>query len=185
MYTIFCGHLFLFLLGPYSGMDMLDTMINVCLIFQESIKSFQSKYTILYFSITILAFLVAQSLKRLPAMWEWSEDLPNPGIEPGSPVLQADALPSEPIPGSGWFAWKRKWQPTPVFLPGEVIPWTVHGINSWWATVHGVTQSLITILVSFAPYILQHLVFFKPNLPFYFSFMVSDFVSWLGNFCLP
>ena len=24
------------------------------------------------------------------------EDLPNPGIEPGSPVLQADALPSEP-----------------------------------------------------------------------------------------
>ena len=33
----------------------------------------------------------------------WSElsfqppgDLPNPGIEPGSPVLQADSLPSEP-----------------------------------------------------------------------------------------
>ena len=26
-------------------------------------------------------------------------DLPNPGIEPGSPVLQADALPSEP-PGN-------------------------------------------------------------------------------------
>ena len=23
-------------------------------------------------------------------------DLPNPGIEPGSPALQADALPSEP-----------------------------------------------------------------------------------------
>ena len=23
-------------------------------------------------------------------------DLPNPGIEPGSPVLQADSLPSEP-----------------------------------------------------------------------------------------
>ena len=28
-------------------------------------------------------------------------DLPNPGIEPGSPALQADALPSEP-PGTGW-----------------------------------------------------------------------------------
>ena len=26
-------------------------------------------------------------------------DLPNPGIEPGSPALQADALPSEP-PGT-------------------------------------------------------------------------------------
>ena len=24
------------------------------------------------------------------------EDLPNPGVEPGSPALQADALPSEP-----------------------------------------------------------------------------------------
>ena len=30
------------------------------------------------------------------------EDLPNPGIEPGSPALQADALPSEP-PGIRWF----------------------------------------------------------------------------------
>ena len=28
------------------------------------------------------------------------EDLPDPGIEPGSPALQADALPSEP-PGRG------------------------------------------------------------------------------------
>ena len=23
------------------------------------------------------------------------------------------------IPGSGRFRWRRKWQPTPVFLPGE------------------------------------------------------------------
>ena len=28
-------------------------------------------------------------------------DLPNPGIEPGSPALQADSLPSEP-PGWSW-----------------------------------------------------------------------------------
>ena len=28
-------------------------------------------------------------------------DLPNPGIEPGSPALQADALTSEP-PGKCW-----------------------------------------------------------------------------------
>ena len=27
------------------------------------------------------------------------EDLPNPGIEPGAPALQADALPSEPPEG--------------------------------------------------------------------------------------
>ena len=27
------------------------------------------------------------------------------------------------IPGFGKFPWKRAWQPTPVFLPGE-SPWT-------------------------------------------------------------
>ena len=27
------------------------------------------------------------------------------------------------IPGSGRFPWRRKWQPTPVLLPGK-IPWT-------------------------------------------------------------
>ena len=30
------------------------------------------------------------------------EDLPNPGIEPGFPVLQADSLPSEPHLGPKW-----------------------------------------------------------------------------------
>ena len=30
--------------------------------------------------------------------------------------------------------WRRKWQPTPVLLPGE-------SHAAWWAAVHGVTQS--------------------------------------------
>ena len=64
-------------------------------------------------------------------------DRPNPGIEPRSPALQADSLPSEPLGKAGiclqsrkhrrrWFnpwvgtiPWRRAWQPTPVFLPGE------------------------------------------------------------------
>ena len=32
--------------------------------------------------------------------------------------------------------WRRKWQPTPVFLPGEF-----HGRRSLAATVHGVPKS--------------------------------------------
>ena len=32
--------------------------------------------------------------------------------------------------------WRRKWQPTPVFLPGESQGW-----GTWWAAVYGVTQS--------------------------------------------
>ena len=32
--------------------------------------------------------------------------------------------------------WRRKWQPTPVFLPGESQGW-----RAWWAAVSGVAQS--------------------------------------------
>ena len=32
--------------------------------------------------------------------------------------------------------WKRKWQPTPMFLPGES-----QGREAWWAAVCGVSQS--------------------------------------------
>ena len=32
--------------------------------------------------------------------------------------------------------WRRKWQPTPVFLPGES-----QGQGAWWAAVSGVAQS--------------------------------------------
>ena len=32
--------------------------------------------------------------------------------------------------------WRRNWQPTPVFLPGEF-----QGREAWWAAVYGVTQS--------------------------------------------
>ena len=32
--------------------------------------------------------------------------------------------------------WRRKWQPSPVFLPGES-----QGQGAWWAAIYGVTQS--------------------------------------------
>ena len=32
--------------------------------------------------------------------------------------------------------WRRKWQPTPVFLPGES-----QGRGAWWSAVYGVAQS--------------------------------------------
>ena len=77
-----------------------------------------------------------------PAYWSGQSfpspgDLLNSGIEPRSPALQVDSLPAEP-PGKpkntgvgslkcrrpgfdswvGKIPWRRKWQPTPVFLPG-------------------------------------------------------------------
>ena len=52
------------------------------------------------------------------------EGLSNPGIKPGSPL--STELPSWRSLGSirfdswvGKIPWRRKWQPTPVFLPGK------------------------------------------------------------------
>ena len=36
--------------------------------------------------------------------------------------------------------WRRKWQPTPVFLPGES-----QGRGAWWAAIYGVAQSRIRL----------------------------------------
>ena len=49
-------------------------------------------------------------------------DLPNPGIEPRSPALQADALLSR----------RRQWHPTPVLLPGKSHGWrSLVGCSPW------------------------------------------------------
>ena len=68
-------------------------------------------------------------------------DLPNSEIKPESPALQADALPSEPPrphfnPWVGNIPWRRKWQPTPVFLPGNS-----HGQRSLVGLVRRVAKS--------------------------------------------
>ena len=76
-----------------------------------------------------------------------------PGEGNGTP-LQYACL-ENPMDGGAWWAavhgvaksqtqlsdftfmhWRRKWQPTPVFLPGESQGW-----GSCWAAVYGVTQS--------------------------------------------
>ena len=102
-------------------------------------------------------------------------NLPDPGIEPGSPSLQADALTSEP-PGKPaevhkegriniWkeinliffhlvlrcllgisfllMNWRRKWQPTPVFLPGKSHGWrSLVGYSPWGHKESDTTERL-------------------------------------------
>ena len=40
-------------------------------------------------------------------------------------------------PWVGKIPWSRKWQPTPVFLPGKFMD-----RGTWWVTVHGVAKEL-------------------------------------------
>ena len=69
----------------------------------QSIRSDQSFSRVRLFAIPwTVAYQAPQSMK-LSRQEYWSGlpfpspgDLPNPGIKPGSPALQADALPSEP-----------------------------------------------------------------------------------------
>ena len=79
---------------------------------------------------------------------------PNPGTEPASPALQVDSLPTEPwekpklnttialLGLSQWFSgfdpwvgtvhWRRKWQPTSVFLPEKSHrQWSLAGYSPW------------------------------------------------------
>ena len=62
--------------------------------------------------------LVAQTVKNLPAMWEtWV------------PSLGREDL------------WRRKWQPTPVFLPGELHGQrSLEDYGSWGRKEEGVTE---------------------------------------------
>ena len=68
------------------------------------------------------------------------EDLPNPGIEPGSPALQADALPSEP-PGKPL---EEGINTTKLLLKVALSVWTVK-VPCWYISYkqHGDVASLM------------------------------------------
>ena len=58
------------------------------------VRLFATPWTVAYQAPLSLGFFRQEYWSGLP--FPSPGDLPNPGIEPGSPVLQADALPSEP-----------------------------------------------------------------------------------------
>ena len=64
--------------------------------------------------------------------------------------------------------WRRKWQPIPLFLPGES-----QGRGSWWAAVYGVAKSQTRLkwLSSFT------------LCPGYISYYKPDLITWL-RWCL-
>ena len=83
---------------------------------------------------------------------DWDLNPPNSGIEPRSPTRQADSLPAEPQekcgrPGFnlwvGKIPWRRKWQPTPVLLPGKSHGRRILvGYSSWGGKKSDTTEQL-------------------------------------------
>ena len=51
-------------------------------------------------------------------------------------VVKNPAANAGDVPWVGKIPWRRKWQPVPVFLPGEPMD-----RGAWQATVHGVTKN--------------------------------------------
>ena len=58
------------------------------------VQLFATPGTVAYEAPLSMGFSRQKYWSQLPFPSPW--DLPDPGIEPGSPALQADALPSEP-----------------------------------------------------------------------------------------
>ena len=58
------------------------------------VRLFVTPWTVAYQAPPSMGFSRRECWSRLP--FPSPGDLPDPGIEPGSPALQADALPSEP-----------------------------------------------------------------------------------------
>ena len=117
--------------------------------------------TVFLYYIVFWASLVAQRLEHLPAMqetWVWSLGREDPlekemathssilawripwteelgGVQStGSQRVRLDWATSLAL--FTFMHWRRKWQPTPVFLPGESQGW-----GSLVAAIYGVTQS--------------------------------------------
>ena len=63
----------------------------------------------------------------------WMEE---PGRLQSMRSLELDMTERLHLHFSLFMHWRRKWQPTPVFLPGES-----QGREAWWAAVNGVAQS--------------------------------------------
>ena len=93
-------------------------------------KEIFSNYTILYFTLE----KVTAPHSSTPA-WKipWMKE-PGRLQSMGSLRVRHDWATSLSL--FTFMHWRRKWQPTPVFLPGES-----QGRGAWWAAVYGVVQS--------------------------------------------
>ena len=90
-------------------------------------------YVLTYFSTSIMYYNDSLSIIRyLSTYIVLSRGFPGGAMVKNLPASAGDSGDTSLNPESGRFLWRRKWQPTPVFLPGEP-----YGQRSQWATVQG------------------------------------------------
>ena len=90
--------------GLTTGMDpgrirprmtpLVQTLLKVKVKSLSHVQLFATPWTVAYQAPPSMGFSRQECWSGLP--FPSPGDLPDPGIEPGSPTLQADALPSEP-----------------------------------------------------------------------------------------
>ena len=93
------------------------------------------------FLSTNLSFYWLAEWQAGPHFWLHLYKLGFPGgtVANNLPAKVGDARESGSIPGSGRFPWSRKWQPTPVFLPGKFL-----GQRKWGGKESAMTEQLNT-----------------------------------------
>ena len=103
---------------------------------------FATPWTVAYHASPPMGFSRQEYWSGLP--FPSPGDLPDPGIEPGSPAFQADAVTSEP-PGNPQL-YRKAAVSKALFGEGNGTPLQYSclenpmGGEAWWATVHGVAE---------------------------------------------
>ena len=112
----------------------------------DPVLPFTSPWTVAHQAPPSMGFSRQEYWSGLP--FPSSEDLPDPGIKPRSPALQADSLvvknlPAKAkdvgdvrdegsLPGFLKSPQRKAWQPTPIFLPREsCVLRSLAGYSSW------------------------------------------------------
>ena len=109
---------------------------HIVVIFTARVIDYASKNTLaLFISLYYHRLEKAMAPHSSPLAWKipWMEE-PGGLQSMGSLRVGLDWATSPSL--FTFMHWRRKWQPTPVFLPGES-----QGQGAWWAAVYGVAQS--------------------------------------------
>ena len=109
------------------------------------VRLFATPWTVAYQAPSSMGFSRQEYWSGLP--FPSPGDLPNPGIEPGSPALQADALTSEPPekPLNRNWHWKMIWvQNELLFHQATEISWLLFTeVTLSWPICHCVYYILV------------------------------------------